>query len=658
MSYTCYGITSPINIVELPTRMNKIISNFVYLNFHPTERSEVLPEYVDTDGDGTPEEPQLVRKTQGGNYFPDRYVLLKIKNDVDTSTEDQELKDAIIVALSADDVNLSQTSLDPAVTGNVFFTQDFIHGFIRISPDNLKNEILFQRKTKDMIDASNNQNVAIKTILDYLKMNSKESAYIDTDLNDYEKMLQNLEIGDSGINILDPNTNLPITSTDVSPGSTKGDAYVSSYYVDKVFRRSKSSPAIWNISQRSVQLSELISKQTSEEKNTRKFSNMYAMLGMDEAQGITGVENQNTVFPAGELSYRHLGWHALKYVRDGENYRFDSSFLLVDTGNKEVHEKYPGASNDVGEVDGTDSYSVFKDPYVLYGKTYRYEIRDAWAIYRKDSADNLKYFVLLGTQTVNMETSCVENLPPLAPSNFSFEYVGDETIQVGWTKELKLVEGLQSFNAVEDNPNNQTAGAFYTDDVSGYLMFLRNSLDEPYQLVNQFHIRRKNIKYTKVQGTSFEITTRTEDTNVGESIIGASIPNDQIVIVSDAVNQEHLLPIRSNQDYFITFCSYDVHGNISNYSEQFFLRRNNVTGEVSTKLVSGKGASLAYPNALMPSTFILSSMKASGFKFMNIYQTPDLSSTYPSAGEGMSIHLIDLETEEDQVISSFDGTPE
>lgn len=638
LDYPTYGISTPINIVELPTRMKKIISNFVYLNFHPTERTEIISD--ETELDGTTYTNIIKEVNNSGDKFPDRYVLIKILNEVDV-TSDLTIIDKITECLSSvADKKLSQTSVDPEIAGNVFFTQDFIDGFIRISPDNLQNEILFQRKTNDMINASNNTNVAIKSVLDYLKMNLRGSDYVDLDLNEYEKTLKALgQSSTTGMNILDPNTNLPITTTDVSPASTAGDAYVSSYYVDKVFKRSKASPVIWNLTNRSVKLAELVSKESYENKNLRRFSNMFTLLGQ-QTDGLNLDLASSVNLPVGELSYRHVGWHALKYIKDGENYRYDSSFLLFANGQKEIHEIYPGASNDI--VDATDEYHVFKDPYVLYGQTYRYEIRDAWALIRKESSSSEKVFILLGTQSINMETSCVENLPPPAPSNFSFDYVGDDTIRIGWTKELRLTENLQNFE--DFTPDSES---FFVDDTCGYLLFLRNSLEEPYHLVNQFHIRRKNIKQA-------DGSLKLMDTNVNESIIGATVPNDQIVIISDATNQEHLLEIRSNQDYYIAFCAYDVHGNISNYSEQFFLRRNNVTGEVSTKLASARGASLAYPNALIPSTFILSSMKASGYKFMDVHQTPDLSTSYPTTADGVTIHLIDLETEEDQIVSSIE----
>ena len=98
--------------------------------------------------------------------------------------------------------------------------------------------------------------------------------------------------------------------------------------------------------------------------------------------------------------------------------------------------------------------------------------------------------------------------------------------------------------------------------------------------------------------------------------------------------------------------SYDMHGNISPYSEQFFIRKNNVTGEILTTNICGAGAPLSYPNITIPSKFVLSSMKASGYRYLEVFQTPTTEHSYPTDGS-MTIQLIDLETEADVTITGF-----
>jgi hypothetical protein len=624
------GISSSINIIELQPTMDTVVGNFTYLNYDVSETTLV-------------EEDNVLFMNEHGDEFPRRFASVKIYSSF-ANTNRSVLLNRVISGMPE---VLKQPN--SSGSGNVYFTQDFIDGFVRISPDNAQNEINFKRV---MSDADNRTET--KGILDYLKMNSSE--YVPDGFQDeYEKSLVSNPDGDgAGITILDPNTNLPIATTDVPGASHNSDQYVSSYYLDSIIRRSRTSPVIWGISKRTQDLAELISKRAQSVKNDRYLSNMQSFLANQpwagerwEFQGPDTVEIEDTLAREG-IYFLHLGWHVLKYVKEEDNYSYLSSFLVPN-----IH----GAA----ATDGDGTHSVFKDPYVLYGQTYRYEIRDAWLTFydynsQNQTADGV---VILGTQTTNMEIDCREKLPPLQPSGFSFEYIGNDLIRIFWKKELKLTGLADFWNNEQGRPSPME-----TDDVGGYLLFIRNSLEEPYRLENQFHITKKYRKFYK---TDFQDEVILDSTKSEEdlgmdltklimpNIIGASVPNGSIIPILDHKSNSYDMEIRANQDYYITFCTYDVHGNVSNYSEQFFLRRNNVTGEVSIKLISSKGASLAYPNALVDNKFVLSSMKSSGYKYLDIHQTPDLSSSYPSDG-GVTIQLIDLETEEDRNITGISSS--
>ena len=260
-----------------------------------------------------------------------------------------------------------------------------------------------------------------------------------------------------------------------------------------------------------------------------------------------------------------------------------------------------------------------------------------------------KGFLILGTQTVPIEAVCEENLPPPTPTGFAFEYAGVDMIRISWLKELKNIENPNKYNSNQAG----TAGTVTVDDTAGYVLFVRNNLEKPYKIEKQFHIVKKIRNYGPLEGGLKDQTVEHNlaDAGINPSIIGANIPNSDIVYVQDLKRNVYDLSIRSNTDYYITFASYDVHGNLSNYSEQFFLRRNNVTGEVTTKLISSKGATLQYPNTLIPTKFVLSSFKSSGYKYLDLFQTPDTQNSYPTNGN-LSIHMIDLETESDTVLTS------
>ena len=631
---TYYGVSSPIGVIELPSKLEKIIGNFVYINYDVNERESVATP----DNESTGDEAYLpLRRTSVGTLLPDRYNLIKIKKPAQYAPE-----------LSEDDYNgfLNTNPTDPdagddlregywkqTVDGpNTFFTQDFITGFIRVTPNDVTST---QEFTTRALQGANN--LETKTLLEYLKKNAEGSSYIAVDLNEYEKNLKNNSGSSDSVIVLDPNTNLPISETDVSPTSTSNDSYVSSYFADKIFSRSKESPVIWGITDRSIKLAELISNQSKQDKHVRYLSNLYNQLAQfsDNGREITSVSNTNAT-----IDYQHFGWHVLKYEWDGATWRFNASFIVPPT-QEEVHETYPGSSDIDASL--TDSYYVFKDPYVLYGKTYRYEIRDAWLIQKATSSSSSKQFLLIGTQSTSIEIDFTEKLPPPSPTGFSFEYVGENNIQIGWQRNLKRIipdpyEGPGTPQEIE------------TNDVGGYLFFVRNSLDQSYRLQRQFHIVKKSrINYVLNSSTEeVEITSIIDQnlqTKINPNIIGNTVPDDQLEYIVDINAYQYDFQIRSNLDYYIAFCSYDVHGNISNYSEQFFVRRNNVTGEVSTRLVSSKGASLAYPNSLIPNTFVLSSLTTSGYRYLDLYQTPDTTTSYPEDGL-VTIQLIDLETSE------------
>jgi len=632
------GITSSLNVVELESKITKVLGNFNYVNYESDERKS-----VDEDLNGVLED----------GHVPNRWVSIKIKSTYESDTGLSDTARAFISTIqavleSSDSVVLSQVQRedsDGVYLPNTFFTQDFIHGFVRIVPNSTFAKQSFNKVTQNAV----NSQYGVRTTLDYLKKNTKGSEYIDINLDQYEKALKGF--GDSNLDlfVLDPNTNLPTSVTEQGGDSYSEDSYISSYYIDKILKRSKQSPVIRDIADRLSSLGELITKQNASLKNSRKLSNMNWVLNNTDNAGnrIDFVVTPSFGTPLetiaeNEVLYEHIGWHVLKYVKEGENYVFKTSFFSSVDRSTETHESYPGAS-DI-EENASENYHVIKDPYVLYGKQYRYEIRDAFGVFKESEESNGRTgFVLLGTQTVPIEVDCVEKLPPLCPTGFSFEYVGDDLIRIGWQKNPKLIVPTHRWdqeNIPEDvNGDPVPLEEYEADDIGGYLLFIRNSLESPYTLYSQFHRRDPLGNDTARIGTEIQPT-----------VIGVSVPNDKVSYINEDVQQFYNLSIRSNLDYYIAFCSYDVHGNISTYSEQFYVRRNNVTGEVATQIVSSKGASLAYPNELVPNKFVLSSMVSSGYKYMEVFQTPDIQGKSVPSDGGITIQLIDLETEADVLV--------
>ena len=112
----------------------------------------------------------------------------------------------------------------------------------------------------------------------------------------------------------------------------------------------------------------------------------------------------------------------------------------------------------------------YRDPYVAYGKTYQYEIRPVYAIYR-DTATNRIY--LIGSdESVNIKIECTELKVPNPPTSLSFSYEGESKIKLSWRKSSTFVE--------------DDSKLWETNDTKGYQIFYRHSLTEPYKLLKYF----------------------------------------------------------------------------------------------------------------------------------------------------------------------------
>ena len=236
--------------------------------------------------------------------------------------------------------------------------------------------------------------------------------------------------------------------------------------------------------------------------------------------------------------------------------------------------------------------------------------------------------VFIGSaESASIDIECTELKVPSPPRNPRFEYIGNSNIRVSWERPQSYVtdESIQ----------------FDTNDIKGYQLFIRNSLTSPYQLYRYFTFN--NTKPENLRMHALE--------TIGDDyIISSEHPTSDSIAPDDIPEfyeyTEYILPIRSNVDYYFALCSIDAHGNSSEYSAQYKIRRNNVTGEVDIQLVCPVGAPKQYPNLLIPGKLVQPSFKASGYKFMDTYFAPDSSVSIPNfGGESVNIQLFDLETE-------------
>ena len=267
----------------------------------------------------------------------------------------------------------------------------------------------------------------------------------------------------------------------------------------------------------------------------------------------------------------------------------------------------------------------FRDPHVAYGRTYKYEIRPIFAKYANDMNDQL---VILGSdESSSITISCEEIRAPAPPRNLNFEYVLNNNIRIEWHRPESYVE--------------DEGQSWDTDDIKGYQIFVRNSLIEPYRLVRYFTFNntfpQRAVMYSKeLISDDFIISSEYE---LPDSIDITKIPNFYEF-------NEYTINIRPNTDYFFAMCSIDAHGNSSNYSAQYKVRRDNVTGEVDIQLACPAGAPKQYPNILIPGKLAFPSFRSSGFRYMDIHLAPDSQQSVPNLNEpAVNLQLFELETQ-------------
>ena len=190
---------------------------------------------------------------------------------------------------------------------------------------------------------------------------------------------------------------------------------------------------------------------------------------------------------------------------------------------------------------------------------------------------------------------------------------------------------------------------FDSDDIKGYQLFYRHSLHEPYQLYRYFTFN--NTLPQKYKQRSAELISDDLIISSEYSPEGLLDPNNLPVFYEF---KNYVFKIRPNTDYYFAMCSIDAHGNSSNYSVQYRIRRNNVTGEVDIQVASIAGAPKQYPNVRIPGKLVYPSFKASGYRQLDIYLAPDSDLALPNTNgdtPAVNLQLFELETQIEKNLS-------
>lgn len=432
--------------------------------------------------------------------------------------------------------------------------------------------------------------------------------------DEYTKEIErNIDSLQSVIPVVDPTSNKPVEKVNALDGNQKPDLQLLGKHARKILETSFNSPLGSKEYYKQFGKADKISKQLQNRKNPNKQrlnTLEYSTMSIKNNSRVSlFTKKREALIGAPFQNWTKVGYAILKYRHRGENLDYMYSRFLETT--------------------------ELSDPYVAYGKTYRYVIKPVYAKfsdYEDSGAEYQTVIMCASDESVHIDVECTELRVPNPPVEIKFEYLFDGNIKVFWKKPA---------NRVEDRGEQ----IFETNDIKGYQIFLRNSLNDPYQLYRYFTFNNT---------VPSELRIRPAESIKDDYIISSEYEikdiSDDATIPSFFEYTEYVLNLRANTDYFISLCSIDAHGNSSNYSAQYKIRRDNVTGRVNIELISPEGAPKQYPNLYVKGRLLNPSFTASGYKYMDIYYCPDTEVSIPEYGEtpSLNIQLFDLETQIEQ----------
>jgi hypothetical protein len=298
-------------------------------------------------------------------------------------------------------------------------------------------------------------------------------------------------------------------------------------------------------------------------KNNRVVDNLntYSKLFTSNVNKTTRANNDlessinNNIFRFIFGSYKDLaiknenifiGYLVKKYIKNEEDFQLkDARFFYKKSQTRSFEEV-------------EDNFTM-RDEGVKYGKVYKYVIYPVtFSVFDANENDNFKEaYLLCSNPIVTEDIVCEEFLRPPPPINLSgFYNKNNKVFYLEW-----------------DLPVNDQ------QDIKGFQIFKRFSIDQPYSLVAQVESHNVNDFYTR-------------NVNVNESKL---IRNENKLILE--YHDKDFDPSKLN---IYTICSIDAHGLVSNYSSQIGYLYNYLKNETKADLISYQGAPLFYPNLMIP----------------------------------------------------------
>ena len=231
-------------------------------------------------------------------------------------------------------------------------------------------------------------------------------------------------------------------------------------------------------------------------------------------------------------------------------------------------EKFDEENNIIGKkfINSIDKYSKnskklsisIKDSNVQYGKSYKYLVYPVFlATFPKKNDYHIVHEILICDSPYVVNIKCEEFEKPEAPEKLFFNYVRNQNkIILDWSQ-----------------PHN------VKNDIKGYYVFKRYSLEKPYKLIGV------------IDFTDEENIFQVNQTNVAESVI-EKYKNHTLSFTD--------IDYDPNRISIYSVCSFDAHGNFSNYSEQLSVVYDFARKSLLVNFVSSANAPLHMPNINIP----------------------------------------------------------
>jgi len=199
-----------------------------------------------------------------------------------------------------------------------------------------------------------------------------------------------------------------------------------------------------------------------------------------------------------------------------------------------------------------------EDTAIKYGETYRYVCYNVYFYTKANINDRfvLDHFLFCDHPYISSDIICKEFDPPPPPVGLTANYdKKNKHMTLSW-----------------ESPSN------YEDDVKGFQILKRLSINEPYSLVAQLEGHNKDDLYEFNEQVSSSSINKTP----------GHIPH---VFIDDKYDV--------NKECFYTIRSIDAHGMTSNYSAQIGVYYDHVRDHLFNKIIAYSGADVLYPNSTL-----------------------------------------------------------